>query len=671
MKEKFILRLAAWCLVFSCTAGLSMAQDEPDDLFTLGEIVVEGSAGGPDISISNTVTAEEIQAIGAADAAEALQYVPGIYVQRTAKGELNINMQGFGQKNVLILIDGVPYYETKNGPLDLQQIPSSIIGRIEVTKGGSSVLYGPNALGGVVNIITKKGVKGASGVASAEGGSGGYGRGNATLNYGTENGFSVLGTVDYRTRDNLYFSDDYKPRATDIKYKGRSDGRSIPRVVDDGDKKDNSDLESLNLWTRLGFAPSDELEMYLSLYHFDMERGRPFSDAHNMVFNFDDGFSSFGRYDEYKDTGTDFGGRVSVNEQWDIRAMAFYHSHEDDYSSYLSEDLVEDIATSTWDDDSWGISLFSDTDFDRFGLLSFSVQYREDKHKQRDEVGYDWEKSESNTLTLAAEDTIQIGRFTAVLGMGYHNFDAEKIGDKKGYTDNTVDPMAGLTWKGQNGLEIFGSVAKKTRFPTFNDMEEDNVVYPVKPEENINYTLGAKYTFFNRAHVGISGFFNDINDRIETITIFKDTVDEVDIQTNIDEAEIYGFELETNTEITRRLSLGLDWVYTHARNTSADRESMYLEDVPEYTLSAELRYMIPKIETNFIIRETYKDSVVFDTEDEEKEDSTVVDLSLIKKWETGFSLGCHIYNLFDTDYYEGKGMACNGFNSRIVARYEF
>jgi len=655
------LATIGWLTLF-CMTSLSLAQDHSDNVFTLGEIVVEDTSGVQDIAITNTVTAEDIKNMDAANAGEALQYVPGVTVVRTSKGEFNINIQGFSQKDIAVLIDGVPYYETKNGPLDLQQIPAAIIGRIEVTKGASSVLYGPNALGGVVNIITKKGVKGVSGVVTAEGGLGGYGRGTASLNYGAENGFSILGTIDYRTRDDLYFSDDYDPRETDIRFRGPSDGRPNPRVVDEGDKKDNSDLESLNLWTRLGFVPNEKLELYTSLYHFDMERGRPFSDVHNKVINFPGGFSSFGRYDKYMDTGADFGGKLSVSNWWDLRAMAFYHSHEDDYTSYVSEDLEDKLSTSTWDDDSYGISLFSDTDLDKYGKLSFSVQYREDKHKQRDDQGGDWENSESNTLTFAVEDTISLGQFTAVLGLAYHEFDAEKIADLDGYTDECFNPMAGLTWTGQSGLEIFGSLAKKTRFPTFGDMEDDDTIYPLHPEENTNYTLGAKYLFFGKTQVVLSGFFNDIDDRIGELN---------NEPANIDDVEIYGIEFETDTQITDRISLGVDYVYTHARNKSDARDSDFLEDIPEYTLSADLNYMIPKIETRFILRGSYKDSIIFNVDDEEKEYSMVVDLSLVKDWDSGFSLGGHITNLFDADYYDGKGMACDGFNVKMVARYEF
>ena len=55
-----------------------------------------------------------------------------------------------------MLIDGVPFYETYYGKLDLKQIPTDIIAKIEVTKGAASVLYGANAEAGVINIITRQ-----------------------------------------------------------------------------------------------------------------------------------------------------------------------------------------------------------------------------------------------------------------------------------------------------------------------------------------------------------------------------------------------------------------------------------------------------------------------------------------------------------------------------------
>ena len=668
MKGKNIAAMTAVFLSFCGVSTSASAIEEgavKDNIFTLGEIVVEDNSGVQDIVITNTITEQEIKTLGATTAAEALKYVPGVNVVQTTKGELNINIQGFSQKDILVLIDGVPYYETENGPLDLQQIPASIIGKIEVIKGASSVLYGPNAMGGVVNIITKKGVEGLTGAASVELGNGSYNRDAVTLNYGHKSGFSILGTVDFRTRDSLSFSDDYEAQPTTIKGMGRQE-----YVVDEGGDKENSDLDSLNLWTRLGYAPSDTVEVYASLYRFEMERGRQFSDNHNKRFyenSTSAAFTTFGRYDSYEDMGVDLAGKVKTNDWLTLRAMTFFHKHQDEYVSYEDWTMEKALATSTWDDNSAGVSLFTDMELEKFGILSLSVQYRDDEHEQRDDYDYPWEKSESNTSTFAAEDTIKFGQFTTVVGVSYSYFDAEKIADAPGYDADTIDPMIGVTWTASCGAEIFASIGRKTRFPTFNDMEYDNNLFTLDPEKNINYTVGAKQTFFGKSDVTLSGFYNDVTDRIAESTDASGN----DIMTNLDKVEIYGTEFTSHTAITERVSLGLDYVYTHARNTSDTRFSDYVEDVPEHQGIIKVSYIIPGIETILNVGGNLKVDNVIDNELDTMEDSFVVDLSIIKEFENGFSLGGYIYNLTDADYYEGNGMASNGISFKVLAQYNF
>ena len=106
------------------------------------------------------ITAEEIEATHSRTIAEALSHAPGITVTTGRKGAPTVNIHGINQNKTLVLIDGVPYYETTYGSLNLDSIPTDNVAKIEIQKGVSSVLYGPNALAGVINIITKKGPNG-------------------------------------------------------------------------------------------------------------------------------------------------------------------------------------------------------------------------------------------------------------------------------------------------------------------------------------------------------------------------------------------------------------------------------------------------------------------------------------------------------------------------------
>lgn len=84
--------------------------------------------------------------------------------QDNATGATGLSLQGLGGENVKILIDGVPMIGRLDGQLDLSQINLNNVERVEVIEGPMSVSYGTNALGGVINIITKVPEEGRVGI---------------------------------------------------------------------------------------------------------------------------------------------------------------------------------------------------------------------------------------------------------------------------------------------------------------------------------------------------------------------------------------------------------------------------------------------------------------------------------------------------------------------------
>jgi outer membrane cobalamin receptor len=105
------------------------------------------------------VTRADLERSGAKNLADALESVPGAVFNRTGTvGSLaSLRLRGVPTSNqVLILIDDQPLSGVAVQNVDLSQIPVGNIERIEVVRGGSSVLYGANAIGGVVNVITRR-----------------------------------------------------------------------------------------------------------------------------------------------------------------------------------------------------------------------------------------------------------------------------------------------------------------------------------------------------------------------------------------------------------------------------------------------------------------------------------------------------------------------------------
>lgn len=105
---------------------------------------------------TEVVSAEEIRDQRHRDASQALLDVPGVtLVDSTGKEGKSAVMQGMGGEHVLVLIDGAPVLQSASSGVDLTHIPTADIQRIEVVKGGASALYGSQAMGGVINVITK------------------------------------------------------------------------------------------------------------------------------------------------------------------------------------------------------------------------------------------------------------------------------------------------------------------------------------------------------------------------------------------------------------------------------------------------------------------------------------------------------------------------------------
>ena len=110
-----------------------------------------------DVPVSTeVVTRREIEDTGAPDLAGLLTQRAGFELQGGHPGGAGVMLQGLGSERVLVLVDGQPYTGRIDGHLDLSRIPSAIIERIEIVKGPLSTLYGSEAMGGVVNVITRR-----------------------------------------------------------------------------------------------------------------------------------------------------------------------------------------------------------------------------------------------------------------------------------------------------------------------------------------------------------------------------------------------------------------------------------------------------------------------------------------------------------------------------------
>jgi outer membrane receptor for ferrienterochelin and colicin len=141
--------------------GQSAPRDYGDSL-KLDQVIIsatktEHTLGDVPVA-AEVITREEIEQKQIRTLQEALQYLPGVKVNQTSGGwgdKGKVEMQGLDERHTLILVDGQRFLGGHGDAVDLQSIPLDMVERIEVVKGPASSLYGSDAMGGVVNIITK------------------------------------------------------------------------------------------------------------------------------------------------------------------------------------------------------------------------------------------------------------------------------------------------------------------------------------------------------------------------------------------------------------------------------------------------------------------------------------------------------------------------------------
>jgi vitamin B12 transporter len=126
---------------------------------------------GSDVTV---ITAQDIARQQERTLADVLKDVPGLFVEQTSPGQVaTVFMRGTNSNHVKVIVDGIDVSDptTPAGAFDFSQILASDIERVEVLRGPQSGIYGSDAIGGVVNIITKRGSSPAKATGMVEGGS--------------------------------------------------------------------------------------------------------------------------------------------------------------------------------------------------------------------------------------------------------------------------------------------------------------------------------------------------------------------------------------------------------------------------------------------------------------------------------------------------------------------
>ena len=162
--EKLVIKNNLYFILFSCIL-FSQQNDVIVDSFNLEEVFVSASKIERQLSSaplnSIIIKEDEIQKFGSFRLDDILEEQNGLFIipDPTVPGISGLQMQGLSSDYIQVLIDGVPIVGRLSGNLNLDRLNLNNIQRIEIVKGPSSSLFGSAAIGGVINLITKKDFK--------------------------------------------------------------------------------------------------------------------------------------------------------------------------------------------------------------------------------------------------------------------------------------------------------------------------------------------------------------------------------------------------------------------------------------------------------------------------------------------------------------------------------
>lgn len=491
--------------------------------------------------VTRVITADDIRKADATNIGDLLQAeLPGIEFSYSMDQQTSLDMQGFGGNAILFLVDGERLAGETLDNIDYSRLNLDNVERIEIVKGAASSLYGSNAVGGVINIISKETEE------------------PWTLNlngrYGSHNDQRYGGTVAFRAGD---FRNSLNVQHTS------TDPIDVGSVGKDGEENDFSRVYGNRTWNfkeRLVYTPTDKLRLTGRLGYFFRERDKSTSSKDryrdfsgglrgNYTFSQRNGLElsySFDQYDKSDfDPVQDYDLRDYTNVQHTLRAL-YNHSLNERNTLIVGGDFMRDYLMSY-----------------QFTDNGSHEQYTADAFAQFD---------------LNPVKNLNI--MTAV------RFDYYSEADVK----NTSSKL-GIMYKWRN-CSLRASYAGGFRAPTLKEMYMDfnmaNIfmIYgneDLKPESSQNFSLSAEY-LKSRYNVTLTGYFNLVDNRITTV--WDQTLGGM-VYSNIAQMNISGLNADAAAKYPCGLDVRLSYAYTHVHIPKGEP---YFSSTRPHTATAKIDY---------------------------------------------------------------------------------
>lgn len=639
------------CMVPSTNAADEQVVVQDTMVVTAGRVLEKKE----DVSTNITVyTEEDLEELAVDDIGD-LMRKEGFMVREYPNSLTSVGMRGFLSDSmgrdlnsyILILVDGRPA-----GNVNLEQFSTDGVERVEVIRGPGSVQYGTRAMGGVINIITKKGKKGFHGSAEATVGSWEYNKQQVDLS-GAGEKFDAMITASRSSQ-------------------GDYDTGSGATYHNTGyDSKENINLN-------VGFTPVQNNRIGIVYSYNDLNGvGSPnylsANDLDDYVERSQNNFDL--TYDGQNSDGF---------LQWKGR----YYTIDDKYETYDPENYGN-VADYFQDTDKQGAQFQLSAKGDFFQLTG-GVDWND--HEITNSYSYNGQAStyENEAAFLLAKTFLMDDRLVLSAGVRYDDFTVEgDEGDSKD-ADNT-SMSVGAVFKIISDLSVRANYAEAFKMPTPDElfMYTDYGSWGIwagnedlDPESSKTYEVGIDYTH-GTFSAGLTWFHTDFTDKI---TYVYDSSTNITTYENVDDATYEGFEGNLQVDIAKYFGWDFELIpyvtFTAMTKYEDDTTGEDLSYVPDFNSSWGIRFnneawgFSSRLNCVYYGKQNITDYEGGTGETVTLGRDTVVDISATKKLYSfnrygDLSVKGEITNLFDTDYALVQGYPSPGRTFFVSLNYTF
>ncbi len=604
------LSLAGVCAMLGTTgAALAQQSSEAASVFTLGTVDVYGAKENIVQKSETRIDREEIQLLEKNDIGEALKIVPGVLYSAPGGGryESTVSVRGYSLREVPIFMDGVPVYIPYDGYSDLGRFTTADVSTIRVAKGYSSVMYGHNTMGGVINIVSMRPRSELDVDATAGFGSGGMKQ--LSANVGTlQDKWYLQAGVSYFERDYVRLSENFVGK----EYTGR----------DVDSDRYNYHTQDRRGSVKIGFIPNATDEYVLSYSR---------QEAKKYPTDGGDGFRptqwEWPAWD--RETVSFVSNTRFLNDKFYIKPRIYQDKFKNTMDWWRGQPKG-----SHYDDKAFGASVELGTEIIDRHEIKLMFSYKNEEHKSFDTdiftnavLNGTHQVVKQKFYSIALEDTFTINdQWSTQLGAIYTKRTAEAMGIGANTRDflalypqngnvlnpdiDTIDPQLAVFFKPSQEHTYRASISKKTRFPSFkqaySSFGDEFVNCPssmpncgpggskqvpgivlqnpgLKPERAMHYELGYQGRPLEGLHVDASIYYSRSKDAINRTGYDFTTYPgfAVDQSVNVPGiTERKGFDLGLYYQASSEFGLGVSYAYLHMRNK--DDPDFHFTNMPRH-----------------------------------------------------------------------------------------